>query len=187
MFGREKCRVAVIALAASVMASGCGKDYEFGGGGQGGEVTTTSGTGGVGGSGASTGSGTGGTGGQGAGGSSSGTGGAGGTPPCRGLSFDGSHNFVQVPDHAALDGMGQLTVEAWIFLSGTAFAAILSHHAEGSAASGYVFEHKNNKALTFRMFLGGQSYGEGGSVLSQLPEAAWVHVASVFDGSEVRL
>ncbi len=83
--------------------------------------------------------------------------------------------------------MGQRTVEAWVFLSGTASAAILSHHEEGSNGSGYMLEHKNNKALTFRMFFGGQSYGEGGAVLTQLTEAQWSHVASVFDGSELRL
>jgi len=177
-----------VVVALGVAIAGCGKGFEFSGGGQGGE-TATGGSGGTStsGSGGTSTSGTGGAGAQGAGGSTSGTAGAGGIAPCRGLSFDGSHDFVQVPDHGALDGMGQLTVEAWIFVSGTAAAAILSHHQEGQALGGYVFEHKNNKALTFRMFAGGQSYGEGGSVLSQITEEIWVHVASVFDGSEIRL
>ncbi len=184
-----KTLVVVIAVLALCASTGCGDDsFLFGAGGvggsgQGGEGATT--TGGAGGT-----TGTGGgitTGGAGGTGGGTTTGGAGGTPPCRGLLFDGTSDLVRVPDHAQLDGLAQLTVEAWVYVSSTARATILSHHQDGQTKSGFMLEHMNNKALAFRMFSGNISYADGGSVLTQIQQATWTHVAAVFDGSAIRL
>jgi hypothetical protein len=181
--------IAAIAGVALGAATGCGEDFVFGdgsglgGGGQGGQgATTTSGAGGT--------TGTGGsitTGGSGGTGGGTATGGGGGVAPCRGLAFNGASALVVVPDHGHLDGLQQITVEAWVYVTSSTRATILSHHRDVVPKAGYMLEHMNNKALAFRMFSGDSSPAEGGSVLTQIELDSWTHVAAVFDGTAIRL
>lgn len=135
-----------------------------------------------------------GVGGAGAGGSSSGGAGggagvgggagSGGSSTCRALKFDGVDDVVRVPDHAELDGLGQLTVEAWVFPESYPNEVhVLSHH-DHNAMTGYALLMYEGSEMQFRYQFGGQMQSAG---FTPVAAQAWHHVAATHDGSTVRL
>ncbi|MBI3206989.1 MAG: LamG domain-containing protein [Myxococcales bacterium] len=173
----------LLALALSVAVAACGGE-EFSAVGTGGAGGSAAGSGGAGGSaGTGGGSGSGGAGGSaGAGGGAAGTGGGGAA--CRGLKFDGVDDVVRVKDAAALDGLGKITVEAWVFPeSYPGEVHVLSHH-DHNAMTGYALLMYGGSEMQFRYQFGGQMHGAG---FTKVAAQEWHHVAATHDGSKVRL
>ena len=165
-----------MALMVSAALAGCGDDSNatFPGGGSGGAGGAAGGAGGSGGTGLA-----GGSGGAGA------AGGAGGGCVNFALSFDGDDDRVEVGDDGGLDGLVQLTIEAWV-RPGTAVSSqqmyILSHH-DNSAHTGYTLLFRNGM-LELRYQDGTDNWNAIGGDTVQGDQ--WLHVAGVYDGTHMR-
>jgi len=167
-----------VAMAIAALAlSACGDRFSTGGAG---------GSGG-GGSGAATATGGGGGGGQGGNGAA----GGGGSQPtvCRALDFDGIQKFVRVPDHADLDNISDITIEAWIKLNYHEHEVqVLSHHDhelnEGYVLLIYGADTSGDQHLAFR-YQHVTTNHEVGYVT--LTTDTWHHVAGTNDGTYLRI
>lgn len=106
------------------------------------------------------------------------------------LDFDGSDDFVEIPDHSALNPTDAVTVEAWI--KADAFGAsvfsnsIFCKHGWGSGNQGYVLRCGANGQVSFNVADGGGKWFEAvtGSILKT---GIWYHVAGSYDGSAVKV
>lgn len=106
----------------------------------------------------------------------------------QGLSFDGSDDYVTIPDSSALSSTASLTVSLWVKVTGTVTGnlrglAIKSASAQRSwgiftTTTGGVRFYIASSSLD-----GGSNFGEssGGSIVQN----EWAHVVAVFDGSGV--
>jgi len=176
-------------LAIVLMGWGCSLDYaKF-------ELTDSGssiGAAGAGaaGTGAAGGSTTGGAGSGAAGGSGGAVGGSGGAACVNmALQFDGTDDFVEVPDHAELDAFGPMTIEAWVLPGPKCFnkeVQILSHHDHNSH-EGYVLLMLNDGALQMRFQQFPINYQTGGGMGARLTPGKWSHVAGSYNGSVIRV
>jgi len=95
-----------------------------------------------------------------------------------GQAFDINGNqYVEAPDSASLDISSNITLAAWIYprsLGGRIVDKITA-----GANDGYLLDTLNNRLRLIA--IGGPS---GSSIL---PTGSWVHVAGVYDGSQIRL
>ena len=102
------------------------------------------------------------------------------------LSFDGSDDYVEVPDNDLLDITDAITVEAWVKLDDvTAKHWIVSkYYIDGTDEYGYELEFDNSVFyFAIRSGSSGSKVISGGwAVVGQ-----WYHVVGTYDGSYVRL
>jgi hypothetical protein len=106
------------------------------------------------------------------------------------LDFDGTDDFVSVPDHSSLQITGSITVEAWIRA-----AAWTSESHEGTIVSkeewpdnvrkGYVLRAGENGKLSFSIAIG-DNWPEAVSSPIMFTHT-WHHVAGTFDGTNIRV
>jgi hypothetical protein len=102
------------------------------------------------------------------------------------LQFDGINDLVSVPDANSLDLTGGMTLEAWVYPTGSmsgwdsilmkeySTGLIYALYANGDSNVPYIFISNNST-----------EHGIGGT--SSLPINKWTHVAATFDGSNLRL
>jgi hypothetical protein len=106
------------------------------------------------------------------------------------LQFDGSNDYINVPNHSSLNPTGAITVSAWIkadtWAANSWDASIVSKEQWASGSSGYVLRCGDNGKLSFSFSSGGGSFPEAlsGSVMST---GTWYHVAGTFDGSTIKV
>jgi hypothetical protein len=99
------------------------------------------------------------------------------------VKFDAVDDYVQVPDHEALDSFGPMTIEAWIMPESYPHEVqILSHH-DHNAHTGYVLLIFDDSKMQFRYQYGDSNHSSGGNEVSA---GQWHHVAATFDGTTVR-
>lgn len=96
--------------------------------------------------------------------------------------FDGTGDYISIPDSATLDGMTKLTVEAWELdqeTSTTAARGILSKLASSSDGqrSYYLYRQNSRDLYAFVNDTGAQFAG------SAPPASDWHHVAFTFDAA----
>ena len=101
------------------------------------------------------------------------------------LSFNGTSNYVQVPDSASLDLTTGMTLEAWLLPSalGTAWRTVLFK----TQAGGMVYSLYANQDTTRpigQVFIGSETDAIGSAAL---PLNAWSHLAATFDGGALRI
>jgi hypothetical protein len=101
------------------------------------------------------------------------------------LSFNGTSNYVQVPDSASLDLTTGMTLEAWLRPSalGTAWRTVLFKTQTG----GMVYSLYANQDTTRpigQVNIAGETNAVGSAALAL---NAWSHLAATFDGSALRL
>jgi hypothetical protein len=101
------------------------------------------------------------------------------------LSFNGTSNYVQVPDSASLDLTTGMTLEAWVkpSLLGTSWRTVLFKTQTG----GMVYSLYANQDTTRpigQVNIGGEVNAIGSAAL---PLNAWSHLAATFDGSALRI
>ncbi len=99
--------------------------------------------------------------------------------------FDGTNDFIQIPDSSSLDTGGNITIEAWIKHTNMANVEhILSHHSAGSRTGYLLNQFTNDK---FRVQL-----GDGGGVWPAISAEstsaytdpnAWYYVVFTSDGT----
>jgi fibronectin type 3 domain-containing protein len=101
------------------------------------------------------------------------------------LSFDGTNDLVTVPDAAALDLTGGMTLEAWVNpnrISGSWRTVLLKEQPGGMS---YALYAAGSGGLPGGYIVsGGDEFSALGP--STLPLNAWTHLAATYDGSTLR-
>jgi uncharacterized protein (DUF362 family) len=106
------------------------------------------------------------------------------------VQFDGVDDAVVVPDAPELDGMSELTLEAWIYLAvdPTDWMAVVQKWApQGSPSNQYTYTMV--VSATNRLYMHIFTDEDDALLTGNLPIAvgAWTHVAATYDGSVIRL
>ncbi|HEY3181756.1 MAG TPA: LamG-like jellyroll fold domain-containing protein, partial [Gaiellaceae bacterium] len=96
------------------------------------------------------------------------------------LSFNGSSSYVTVPDAASLDLTTAMTVEAWIFATGSSFGTIVAKERTGG---GFPYGLEQGGSDSDSYVNTGTQYRSG---ISTLTLSTWTHLAGTYDGSTVR-
>jgi hypothetical protein len=106
------------------------------------------------------------------------------------LQFDGTNDYVTVPDSLSLRITGPISVEAWIkrAAAGVQHSIMEKYGCAGAAPTvgGYAFRVGVNDKLVFWM-LDDCNTGSAGFGNTALPADTWFHVAGTFDGSTIRI
>ena len=107
-------------------------------------------------------------------------------PTGNGLEFDG--NRVLVDDHPSLDIAGPITVAAWVRPDRRATQYVVKKAHYGTV-DGYELSLSASGVLfaRFNQATSGNTYKLSGATSYPTDGATWMHVAAVFDGSEIRL
>jgi hypothetical protein len=106
------------------------------------------------------------------------------------LDFDGSDDYVEIPDHTAINPTDAVTVEAWIkadaFGTSSFSNSIVCKHGWGSGNQGYVLRCGANGQVSFNLADVGGKWFEAvsGAVLKA---GIWYHVVGSYDGSAVKV
>jgi hypothetical protein len=102
-----------------------------------------------------------------------------------GLAFDGLDDYVEIPDSPSLNGMDQLTVEAWIFMNESAQAVILSKWSAGKAYQLDTFGSNNSPGIKIWT-----SQGQASLYSSLTPDNItnqWLFLVATYDGASLNL
>jgi Concanavalin A-like lectin/glucanases superfamily/Immunoglobulin domain/Bacterial Ig domain len=103
------------------------------------------------------------------------------------FSFNGTNQYVDVPDSPDLDPVAGITCEAWIYLrqpATSATAPVIKKAGQGLATQGgYALEIPTNGAI-FSVYVNGTWVPTG---YAPFPLDQWVHVAGVYDGTNVSI
>jgi len=104
------------------------------------------------------------------------------------LQFDGSGDYIEIPDQANLNSDSQITVAAWIKPSAGDYRTIVSK-GYSSSDGGYAIRIARDSEpikLFFQVYNTGGTIG-GAGVYSNIANGNWYHVVGTYDGSYVRL
>jgi hypothetical protein len=103
------------------------------------------------------------------------------------FSFNGTSQYVDVPNSASLSPMNSLTLEVWIYPTQSApYPSIIKKAGEGSQQQdGYSLEIDPG-GVAFWVFVSGGS-GWVGSAYASLPLNQWSHLAGVYDGTNISI
>lgn len=113
--------------------------------------------------------------------------------PVYALQFDGNDDYVAIPDSGDFDFNNAFTIEAWVKPSSIASDGSFSAIAQGASSE------PPFSGAGWSMYLGTADYSNwglsvcvpgcnaAGSGIGSLVVNEWQHVASVYDGSEIRL
>jgi sugar lactone lactonase YvrE len=98
----------------------------------------------------------------------------------------GPSQYLDLPNNASLNPTNNITVEAWINLrQESGKVPIMIKGGEGSnPIHGYSLEVDNTLGLAFYVYLG---HAWVGTVHQPIPTNQWVHVAGIYDGTQVSL
>ncbi len=103
------------------------------------------------------------------------------TDPNAAASFDGVDDTVRMPDAAALDPTGALSIEAWIKPTSGAPATTLVRK-EGQ----YMVRRQADGAVTFRLWKSGVTRDFSSAAGVTMPDA-WNHVVATWNGSSMEI
>ncbi|MEN3356580.1 MAG: hypothetical protein V7637_562 [Mycobacteriales bacterium] len=102
------------------------------------------------------------------------------------LSFNGTSNWVTVPDAAALHLTTGMTLEAWVRPAATSGwrTVLMKERPGGLAYSLYGYDNSAKPPAVYGNFAGTDVSAAGGSAL---PLSTWSHLAGTYDGATLRL
>lgn len=94
-------------------------------------------------------------------------------------SFDGTNDWIQIPDHSSLDGMSGFTFEAWVFDTANDAQArgIGSKRVDSTNQRAWAIFSHTNRYINFDV--GSERHDSGVA----LPSGQWVHLVVTFNGS----
>ncbi|MBI3556830.1 MAG: hypothetical protein HY074_11250 [Deltaproteobacteria bacterium] len=100
------------------------------------------------------------------------------------VGFDGTGNgWVNINSSASLKPAATVSVEAWVYFTGAAFAAENPIMAKYPGATGYLLDLVNG---TPQFFVKGTTSPTVISTAGLLPKNVWVHMAGTYDGTTIR-
>jgi hypothetical protein len=104
----------------------------------------------------------------------------------RALSFDGTNDWVTVPDANSLDLTNAMTLEAWVYptAGGTAWRTVMFKEQTGDLVYG-LYANRNTQVPNAQVYVGGSAREGNGT--SALPLNQWSHLAATYDGTTLRL
>ncbi len=102
------------------------------------------------------------------------------------LTFDGSNDYVTVPDAASLDPGPAMTLEAWVRPTASTGwrTVLLKENGTGELAYSLYSASGTNRPSAWA-YVGGGSQSVIGT--AAVPLNAWTHLAATYDGSNLRL
>ena len=104
------------------------------------------------------------------------------------LSFDGTNDYVSVPDSSSLDLTNKMTLEAWVRpTASSGWRTVMMKENSNEMAYGmYARESSNKPSAWLRINpTSGSSYSAGAT--PGLTLNAWTHLATTYDGTTLRL
>jgi hypothetical protein len=100
------------------------------------------------------------------------------------LSFDGTNDYVLVPDDDSLDLSSGMTIAAWINSGSTSGARVIAAKWDDNIGQhSYIFKD-HDASSNLRIELWGLADIAGGTAIAT---GSWIHVAATFDSSTVKL
>ncbi|MBK9734023.1 MAG: HYR domain-containing protein [Saprospiraceae bacterium] len=98
------------------------------------------------------------------------------------LAFDGVDDHITMGDVNAVDGISQMTIEAWVYRTNTSgFNSIVNKTFSQSGDIGIQLHLFDPNDVYFRLASGSDAFGY--TTGNQIPINSWVHIAAVFDGT----
>ena len=106
------------------------------------------------------------------------------------FNFNGTNQYVQIPNSANLNPTGGVSAEAWIYPRvpfNSVSSPIIKKAGEGSVqADGYSLEVSGSNGVIFTVYVAG-GQGWAASPIAPVPTNAWSHVAGVYDGTNLSI
>jgi hypothetical protein len=102
------------------------------------------------------------------------------------LSFDGTNDYVSIPDDNALDITTAITLEAWVYATKNSGVQNVISKSSNSANNGYIFPRTDDGWAHAVVYL---QVGGGWQTLSAVYPSlnAWHHLAATYDGATMKL
>jgi hypothetical protein len=102
------------------------------------------------------------------------------------LTFDGSNDYVTVPDSSTLDPGSAMTLEAWVRPTASSGwrTVLLKENGTGELAYSLYSASGTNRPSAWAYVGGGSGSAIG---TAAVPLTAWTHLAATYDGSNLRL
>jgi Concanavalin A-like lectin/glucanases superfamily len=102
------------------------------------------------------------------------------------LDFDGTNDLVTVPDSSSLDLTSGMTVEAWVRpLTTSGWRTAVLKERPGDTVYALYSSNNDNGRPSGRLRVNGSNVFVNGT--SRLTTSVWTHLATTFDGSNLRL
>ncbi|MFO1204710.1 MAG: LamG-like jellyroll fold domain-containing protein [Burkholderiales bacterium] len=102
------------------------------------------------------------------------------------LRFNGSNNWVTVPDKASIDLTTGMTLEAWVYPTTiSSWRTVVMKEQTGSASYWLYANNSSNRPANVINVGGSVKQLSAGS--QQLPVNTWTHLAATYDGSNQKL
>ncbi|WP_028065248.1 N,N-dimethylformamidase beta subunit family domain-containing protein [Solirubrobacter soli] len=101
------------------------------------------------------------------------------------ITFDGSNDYVNVPDANSLDLTNALTMEAWVNLAtagGAAWRTVLMKEQSGGLAYG-MYANTDNNRPSGHVYTSSEVDTRG---TAQVAANTWTHLATTYDGTTLR-
>lgn len=103
------------------------------------------------------------------------------------LSFDGTDDYVEIPDHSSLDGFTSFSLSTWVKPSSVAdLRMIITKDDSGTADTPFNFNIQNYYMLRFAMRTSAGWHDQSISV-GDIATDTWHHMVAVYDGSNVNI
>lgn len=100
------------------------------------------------------------------------------------LSFNGTNNYISIPDANSLDLTTNISVSAWVYANSyPLWATILGKTTSGSWANGYGLAHYTG---TNDIHFWVTSYSSTNAVAT-VPTGGWHHIIGTYDGSIIKI
>ena len=101
--------------------------------------------------------------------------------------FDGSGDYLTVPDNAALESFTDFTIEFWVYFNSTAGGVILDKGWNGATFTPYLIFLSGNSLVAYASSTGNSWDVLGGNSFGAVTTGQWYHAALTRSGSTFRL
>lgn len=102
------------------------------------------------------------------------------------IQFDGTNDFVTIPDNNTLDISNAITLEAWVYATKNTGVQNVICKSSGTANTGYIFPRTNDGWANAVIYL--YAGGNWRVVSASYPSLnAWHHLAATYDGATIKM